>query len=267
MPLNIVACLKQVPHPDHFSRIGLDPRTKTIQREGIPVITNPVDNNALEAGLRLKEKFSGKVTVVSMGPPKARETLEEALAVGADEGVLLCDPALAGADTLATAYPLACGIRKLAPFDLVLCGCESVDGNTGQLGPQLAEFLGIPHVTRVTKMDFADEGVLLVHHALERGYLEVQVKLPALLTVTRALNRPRLPTVIGIMEAMQKEIRTWGLSDLDATPEMVGLPGSPTQVVDIFPHHSQRRREILEGDPDQVVREALRRLRQMEALR
>lgn len=265
MALNIVVCLKQVPHPDHFSKINLDPKTKTIQREGVPVITNPVDKNALEAGLSLKEQVSGKVTVVSMGPPKAREALEEALAMGADAGLLLCDPALAGADTLATAYPLACAIRKLGPFDLILCGNETADGGTAQVGPQLAEFLQIPHVTQVNKLDLADEGSLVVHQALERGYLEIQVKLPVLLTVTKELNKPRLPTVIGIMEAMQKEIKTWGLADLGAAPEKVGLPGSPTQVVDIFPYHSQRKREVLTGEPVEIVRKALRRLRELEA--
>ena len=139
--MDIIVCLKQVPHPDHFAEIVFDPVTKRLHREGIPLVINPVDRNAIAAGLQVKERFSGKLTVLTMCPPEAREALEEALAMGADEAVLLCDKAFAGADTFATAYTLAAAIRKFCPFNLILCGNETIDSGTSQVGPQLAEFL------------------------------------------------------------------------------------------------------------------------------
>jgi len=267
MSLEIVVCLKQVPHPDHFSQISLDPAKQTITREGIPAVINPLDKNALEQGLRLREHFSGRVTVISMGPPQTQSALEEALAMGADRGVLLCDRAFAGADTLATAHALALAVRKLEPFDLILCGNETIDSATGQVGPQLAEVLDIPHVTYVQEVALAHERRLAVRRAMEYGYMKVEVTLPALLAMVKESNRPRLPTVWGIMEAAQKEIRLWTAADVGATPEAVGLEGSPTRVIGVFEQQARRRGEVLEGAPDEVARRAVAKLRELGAFR
>lgn len=266
MALDIVVCLKQVPHPEHFSQIALDPVRQTIIREGIPTITNPLDKNALEEGLSLRERFSGKVRVVSMGPPQAREALEEALAMGADEAVLLSAPAFAGADSLATAYTLAQGIKTLGPFDLILCGNDTVDGATAQVGPQLAEFLDIPHVTYATMIGFVEGRALIVERALEQGHMKVKVALPALIAVTGAINHPRLATVWGITEAVGKEIKVWGPADIGADPAAIGIEGSAIQVKGIFAHEAKRKGKILEGPPQEVARRALERLRELEAI-
>ena len=264
--MNIIVCLKQVPHPDHFSEIVFDPVTKRLHREGVPLVINPVDRNAITAGLEIKERFSGKLTALTMCPPEAREALEEALAIGADEAVLLCDEAFAGADTLATAYTLAVAIKKFYPFDLILCGNETIDSGTAQVGPQLAEFLDIPHVTNVRAIDFSREDMLQVERSLENGNMKVEVSLPALIAVNKNINEPRLPTVAGIMEVVQKEFKTFGLDDLGILPEQVGLLGSPTQMAWIVEVQSGRRGEVLRGEPGQVAREVIARLRELHIL-
>lgn len=263
MPLEIVVCIKQVPDPEHFSEITLDPVTQVIRREGIPSIINPLDRHALEEGLRIREKFSGKVTAISMGPPQAREALEESLAIGADDAVLLCDKAFAGADTLATAYALAAGIQKLGRFDLILCGNETVDGATGQVGPQLAELLDISHITHVNEIEFIDETSLKARQALEYGYLRVQVKLPALLSVIKGINKFRLPTALAIVKAARREIKSWGCADTGLEKDNIGLNGSPTHVVGVFEHKFKRRGEILEGEPQEVAKKVVVRLREL----
>lgn len=265
MPLNIIVCIKQVPHPEHFARISLDPARQTITREGIPTIINPLDRNALEEGLRLREEFSGKVTVISMGPPQARDVLEEALATGADNAILLCDQTFAGADTLATAYSLAYCIQKLGQFDLVLCGNETIDSATGQVGPQLAELLNVSHVNYVNRIVFEPGKNLIVERALEHGYMKVRAKLPALLSVVKEINQPRLPTVWGIIEAREKEIQVWGAADVKAVPDTIGLVGSPTQVTGIFKREMKRKNEILEGPSAEIARKAVARLRELLA--
>ncbi len=261
--MDIIVCIKQIPNPEHFSKITIDPKRGTINREGIPAVVNPLDRHALEEALRIRERFSGKVTAISMGPPKAREALEEALAMGVDDAVLLCDRAFAGADTLATAYALAGAIKKLGKYELVLCGNETADGATGQVGAQVAELLDIPHVTYVNKVDFLDGESLIATRAIERGYLKVEVRLPALLAVIREINQFRLPTVLGIIEATRKEIKTWTNEDVGASQETIGLNGSPTQVIGGFELELKRKREILEGSPEVIAKEAVRKLREL----
>jgi len=257
-----IVCVKQVPHPEHFAKITLDPATGTIRRAGIPSVLNPLDKNALEEALRIRDRFSGKVTAITMGPPQAREVLEEAYALGADEGVLLCDMTLAGADSLATAYTLARGIERAGKYDLVLCGNESIDGATLQVGPQLAELLGIPHVTHVVEMDWLNEGEALVKRAIEYGYLKVKVKMPAVMTVMKTINACRLPSVLDIMGAAGKEVQCWGCSDIEGDKECVGLPGSPTRVVGIMQLESKRKREMLKGSEEEMAKLAVKRLRE-----
>jgi electron transfer flavoprotein beta subunit len=266
MGLEILVCIKQVPHPDHFSEIRLDAGSGRIMREGIPAVINPLDRNALEEGLRVKERFSGRVTVISMGPSQAQKALEEALAMGADRGILLCDIAFAGADTLATAHTLFYAIRKLGKFDLIYCGNETVDSGTAQVGAQLAELLDIAQVSGVREVSFTDEKSLEVKRALEHGYMKVRVKLPALLCVIRDINKPRLPTVRSIMEVAQKEMILWKAKDIEAPPESVGLEGSPTCAAGVYEHESGRRREIMQGSTEEKVQKAVARLKELGAI-
>lgn len=264
--MDIIVCIKQVPNPEHFSKITIDPQKGTIRREGIPAVVNPWDRHALEEALRIRERFSGKVTAISMGPPQAREALEEALAMGIDDAVLLCDRAFAGADTLATAYALAGAIKKLGKFDLVLCGNETVDGATGQVGPQVAELLGVGHVTYVNKVEFVDGESLIATRTIERGCLKVKVRLPALLAVVREINKFRLPTALSIIEATKKEIKTWTNKDIGAREETIGLSGSPTQVTGGFKLELKRKCEILDDSPEVMAKEAVEKLRELGAI-
>ncbi len=266
MPCNIVVCVKQVPHPDYFGKISLDPTSGTITREGVPAVINPGDRNALEEALRIRERFSGRVVVLTMGPPQARKALEEALAMDADAAIHLCDRAFAGADTLATAQALAYGIRKHGHFDLVLCGDATIDSGTGQVAVQLAEFLDLPCVTDVEELTFEDEQSLLVKRIWERGYIKARIKLPAVIAVTDRINQPRLPTVLGIMAATQKEIKNWSAADISADVSRVGLSGSPTQVFQVSEFHAKRQGEILQGSPEEVVTGAIDRLVKLEML-
>lgn len=162
MSLNIVVCIKPVPDPQYYDKVSIDPVTKRITREGIPTIINPVDKNGIEAALQLKKSYGGKVTVITMAPPNATENIKEALAMGADEGVLLSDRAFGGADTLATSYTLAKGIEKLGEFDIVFCGTESADGATAQVSSQLGEWLKVPHLWNVFNIEPQNEKSLKV---------------------------------------------------------------------------------------------------------
>ncbi len=229
-------------------------------------ILNPLDRNALEEALRLKEKLSGKVTALTMDAPPGRRALEEAIAMGADETMFLCDNAFAKADSLATAYALSYGIRSLGHFDLILCGNESLAGATGQVGPQLAEILGIPHVTSVRKIDILKGNRSLVERALEHGYMRVEVELPAVLSVVKEINSPRLPTVWGIMAAAEKEIKICTANEIGAEPQNIGVKGSPSCALREFKKSFDRRKEILSGPPEEVVRKAVDRLVELGAI-
>ncbi|WP_371380475.1 electron transfer flavoprotein subunit beta [Sporomusa aerivorans] len=229
--MEIIVCVKQVPDT---TEIKIDPVTNTLIRQGVPSIVNPFDKNALEAALQLKAQYGGNVTVVSMGPPQAKEALKECLAMGADKAILVSDRAFGGADTLATSYTLAAAIRKLDKYDIILCGKQAIDGDTAQVGPEIAEHLGIAHVTFVAKI--AVEGhTAKVEREHEEGYEVLAVKLPALITVIKTLNyEPRYPTVKGSMKANRAEIAVWTAADLCVAETQLGLKGSPTQVRRIF---------------------------------
>lgn len=263
MALGIVVCIKQVPDPEHFSKVSLDPVTKTITREGIPVIINPWDKYALEEGLRIRERFSGKVAVLTMGPPQAKRALEQALAMGVDEAFFLCDRAFAAADTLATAYTLARGIQKIGRIDLVLCGNETVDSGTGQVGPQVAQLLGITCITCVKEITFEGERTLVVKRAVERGHMILKVNLPALLAVTKEINKPRLITAFGIVEAAEKDIQVWGYEDIGAELDNIGSKGSPTKVLETVKRPRRRKGEIMAGSPEEMVKKAIQRVKEL----
>jgi len=245
--LNIVVCVKAVPDPKEANKIKIDPVTKTLTRPGVPLVLNPLDKNAMEAALQLKELLDAQVSVLSMGPPKAGKIVRECLALGADQGFLLCDPAFAGADAYATAYTLAKGIEKIGAYDAVLCGRASSDGSTEWVGPELATLLGIPVVTRVKELVVYGGEWWKVKASLENGYRLVRVKLPAVFTMTRELNTPRALSFSGIIKARRKEITQWGINDLGVSEDSVGLKGSPTIVSRMTTKDSKRQVEIIAG--------------------
>jgi electron transfer flavoprotein beta subunit len=269
MTMNIVVCIKQVPDPDFFDKIAIDPSTGTIRRTGIPVITNPLDRHALEEALRIRDRFGGTVTTVTMGPPQARKSLDDALAVGADRGALLCDTTFAGADTLATACALSGGIRSLGPFNLILCGNETVDGATSQVPAQLAEMLDIPHVTHARKIVLNGDGRAFVERVVENGFLKVEVILPAVIAVLNKINTYRLPTVMGIMEAMGKEILNLDCTACESSGidiDDLGFGGSPTRFVGMSEAAQTRKVELISGEPKEIAKSLVKKLRHMDAL-
>ncbi|SNX53082.1 electron transfer flavoprotein subunit beta/FixA family protein [Thermoanaerobacterium sp. RBIITD] len=254
--MNILVLVKQVPDTNE---VRIDPVTKTLVREGVPSIINPDDKNALEEAIRLREKNGGKVTVISMGPPQAEVALREALAMGADEAYLLTDRAFAGADTYATAKALSKAIEKFE-YDIVFCGRQAIDGDTAQVGPQIAEQLNIPQVTYVRKVEVEDDG-LKVERALEDGYEEIKVNTPVLLTAIKELNVPRYPSIKGIFNAYgKKEVKTITADDLDVDKNELGLKGSPTKVVATSTPNTERTGEIFTGNVKEAVQNLVDRL-------
>jgi len=265
-PVNSIVCVKPVPDPRRWSELALDPVTKTLRREGIPIVLNPLDKHALEEALRIKERFGGRVTAISMAPLTASESLREAIAIGADDAVLISDKSFAGADTLATSYVLAAAIKKLGKFDLIFCGNQSLDGGTGQVVPEIAEFLGVPHVTYARKIALVDGGIARVERAVEYGYMLIEARMPLVLSVVKEINVPRHVPLMRISEAMQAEVRVWTSRDLDVDSSRIGLSGSPTQVADLFLPVLKRRAETLSGAPDAVSRLLIQRLHELGVL-
>ena len=257
--LKIVACIKQVPE---ISEVKIDPKTHTLKREGVPSIINPFDENAVEEGLRIKEKYWGELVVITMGPPQAEEALRRCLAMGADEAILISDKAFAGSDTLATAYTLSLIIKQLRP-DLVICGKQAIDGDTAQVGPELAEQLGIPQITYVKKVDIdSRENKIIAHRETDDGYEIVQCKLPVLITVLKILNEPRYPSIRGILTAKRKEIKVIKAADLKADTSKLGADGSPTQVVNIFTPQVHQSGKMVKLEPKDSSQEIVNFLQQ-----
>jgi len=250
--MKIIACVKQVPE---ITEVKIDPVTHTLVREGVPSILNPFDEFAVEEALRIREKHGGEVTVLTMGPPQAKEALVKCLAMGADRAILLTDRAFAGADTWATAYTLSLAIKRLE-YDVILCGKQAIDGDTAQVGPELAENLGIPQITFVKKVEVDEKARKVVaHRETEDGYEVVECRLPALLTAIKGLNEPRLPSLMGIMSASKKEIKTVTAADLAVKVEELGLKGSFTEVVEVFaPEPRQKGTIVTETEPDSAAK-------------
>jgi len=247
--MNIIVCIKQVPDT---TNVRIDPETNTLVRAGVQSIINPFDMYAIEEAIRLKEKFGGLVTVLTMGPPQAEEALREAISLGADEAVLVSDRAFAGSDTWATSYTLSKTIGKLAKFDLLICGKQAIDGDTAQVGPGIAAFLDIPQITFVKKIEDIKDSVIRAERMTEEGYDIVESPLPCLITVVKEINEPRLPSLKGKMRAKKVEIRKLEAKDLDADPDSLGLKGSPTKVVKIFTPPPRKGGQILEGEAKDV---------------
>jgi electron transfer flavoprotein beta subunit len=248
--LNIIVCLKQVPGT---TDVKIDPATNNLKREGIQNVMNPLDTYALEEGVRLKERGGGKVTAISMGPLPAKEMLREAISLGADEAILLSDAAFAGADTWATAYTLAVAVRKIGAYDLLVCGRQTFDGDTGQVGPELAELLGVSLVTNVSKIEEISNGQMRVYRMVDEGHAVMQCSLPAVISVTKEINVPRIPSLRSIMRAKNAVIQTWGLPEMGVDKNRVGLAGSYTRVVKVFYPTRTRQATIFKGEmPAQI---------------
>jgi electron transfer flavoprotein beta subunit len=208
---------------------------------------------AIEEAVRLKEKFGGKATVVTMGPPQAEAALREALSMGIDEAVLLSDRAFAGSDTWATSYTLAGAIKKIGSFDLIVCGKQASDGDTAQVGPGISAHLDIPQVTYVKKIEEVKEKSLRLERMMEEGYEIIETPLPALITVVKEINEPRIPSLKGMIRAKSAKITTWGQKDLNLDPQGIGLCGSPTQVVKIFTPPHRAGGQLLSGEPSEIA--------------
>lgn len=248
--MKIVVCVKQVPDT---TEVKLDPVTNTLIRDGVPSIINPDDKAGIEAALKLREETGGTVTIVSMGPPQADVALREALAMGADEAILISDRAFGGADTWATSSTIAAALKKL-DYDLIITGRQAIDGDTAQVGPQIAEHLGIPQITYVEDVQAEGDSLIVKRKFEDRSHL-LRAKLPVLLTALTELNHPRYMSIGGIFKAYKKEVKVWGLEDLKDTVSMenIGLKGSPTKVKKSFTKQAKGVGEKFDVDEDEAV--------------
>lgn len=250
--MKILVCIKQVPGT---SNVQVDPITGVLIRDGVESKMNPYDLFALETALRLKEELGGTVTTLSMGPPQTKDILYESFYMGADDGALLSDRKFGGADVLATSYALSQGVKKLGDFDLILCGKQTTDGDTAQVGPEMAEFLGIPHVTNVGKIIDIQDSHIKLEMNMEKSVEVQSVPFPCLLTVDKDIYTPRLPSYKRRLELEgEKEIKVMSLKDMYDTDEShYGLNGSATQVERIFPPERNTDHEIHNGSAEEVA--------------
>ncbi|MDQ7782330.1 MAG: electron transfer flavoprotein subunit beta/FixA family protein [Desulfomonilaceae bacterium] len=259
--MNIIVLIKQVPNT---TEVKLDPKTGNLIREGVETIINPDDLHALEAALALKETHEAVVTVLSMGPPQAIDAVSEAMGMGADKAVFLSDRAFAGADTWATSYTLGKAIQHMGEVDLILAGRQAIDGDTAQVGPQVADFLDLPQVTYVFDIQAVHADYVVVKRRLEDGYERIQCRLPALLTVIPGAGKPRYPMASRLLLACREKapIQVWNAADIRVTTAEVGLEGSLTQVMRTFAPKFERRGTMLEGGTVDVVRTLTAHLRE-----
>ena len=260
--MNIIVCIKQVPNT---TQIKMDPVTGVMDRTGIPSIMNPDDKVALEYALKIKDEVGGTVTAISMGPIQAKKVLAEAIAMGADEAVLLTDRAFAGADTLATSKALAALIKTL-PYDLIIAGRQAIDGDTAQVGPQIAEHLHIDQVTYVSNVEVLEDG-LKVTRTFEDRYQVYKAQLPLLLTVLGDSRKPRYMNINRLMNiANDENVEIKGIADIDLDPKETGLSGSPTKVKKSFSKVVNKQIELKEGTNEELVEEIIARLKAKNVL-
>lgn len=260
--MQIVVCIKQVPDT---AEVRINPETNTLIREGVPSIINPYDVHAIEAALQIREKTGGKVIVITMGPPQAEEALREAIAMGADDVRLISDRMFAGSDTWATSYTLFKAIQKIGA-DIILCGKQAIDGDTAQVGPNIAEYLNIPHIAYIKKIEDVTGTSMRVQRLMDDGYDVIETPLPVLLTVVKELNIPRLPSLKGKMAAKKAVIPRMTAQDIEAEEQNVGLKGSPTQVKNIFAPQAKGDRKVLEGSLEQQVDTLVAELRSLQCV-
>lgn len=248
--MEIVVCIKQVPDT---TKVKINPETNTLMREGVESIINPFDLYAIEEAVRLKEANGGTVKILTMGPPQAESALREAISLGADEAYLVSDRAFAGSDTWATSYTLCAAIRKMGQVDLIICGKQAIDGDTAQVGPSLADQLGIPFVAFIRRIREVGSDQMLVERTFEEGYEVVNMPLPGLITVVKEINEPRLPSLKGKSRARKAEISTFVRADLEVEDPNLGLDGSPTRVVKIFSPDLSRSGVKWQDDPEEMA--------------
>ena len=261
--MKILVCVKQVPDTNE---VKIDPVKGTLIRDGVPSILNPDDANALEAALAIKdEKPDTVIAVITMGPPQATYMLRECLAMGADEAYLLSDRAFGGADTCATSTTLAAGIRKVGDVDVIFAGRQAIDGDTAQVGPQVAQRLGLPVVTYVQDIRL-EEGKAIVQRQMEDGYEVIEVKTPCVLTAVKELNDPRYMSVGGIIGAYTKEITVWNHVDVNLDPDDCGLNASPTQVFRSFTPPPKGKGEMLKGNVPEMASDLIGKLKEKHYL-
>lgn len=247
--MHIVVCVKQVPDT---TEVRIDPKTNTLVREGVPSIMNPYDAHAVEEAARLKEQYGGFVTVISMGPPQAKEVLKRAIGMGADRAILISDRAFAGSDTLATSYVLTRAIEKLSNeqgIDIVFCGMQAIDGDTAQVGPGIASRLGISQLSYVKKIDWVDMNSreMQVVRKLEDCAEIVRARLPALITAVKELNKLSYSSLPNLIKAARYDVTVWGKTDLNCDDAHLGLKGSPTNVARIFAPPERTGGEVIPG--------------------
>jgi electron transfer flavoprotein alpha/beta subunit len=261
--MHIIVLVKQVPDT---SEVRINRETNTLIRDGVPSIINPYDMYAIEEALRLREMHGGKVTAFTMGPPQAAEALKEAVALGVDDVVLLSDRSFAGADMWATSYALSQGIRKLGTFDLIIAGKQAIDGDTAQVGPETADMLGVPFVAYVRKIEQIEGRKIVAERLMDEGHDVVETSLPALITVVKEINQPRVPSLKGKMKAKSLKVTAWNARDINADENKCGLKGSPTKVVRIFPPAPRGRREILTGNMEDQILTVVRKLKEQSLI-
>jgi electron transfer flavoprotein alpha/beta subunit len=243
--MKIIVPVKQVPE---VADVKVNPETGTLIRDGVPSILNPFDEYAVEAAIQLKEQHGGEVTIITMGPPQAVDVLYKALAMGGDKAIHMTDRAFAGADTWATSLTLAEQIKQME-YDLVICGKQAIDGDTAQVGPEVAELLGIPQICYVRHLELSEDGKFAIaHRETDEGYEVVRAKLPVLLTATKGLNEPRLPNIMGIMKAKKKPLEVVDAEKLGTPVDRIGLKGSPTTVRKVFPPEKRKGGVKIEAD-------------------
>ncbi|MBU4483540.1 MAG: electron transfer flavoprotein subunit beta/FixA family protein [Actinobacteria bacterium] len=264
--MKIVVCIKQVPGT---TEIKIDPETNTLIREGIENIINPFDAYAIEEGVRIRERFNdGEVEVIAltMGPPQSREILKEAISVGVDSAILLSDRAFAGADTWATSTTLAKAINKIEDCRLVILGKQTLDGDTGQVGPELAQRLNIPFIGYASSILEINRNKMKVKRLMEDRYETFEVNLPAAISVVKDINTPRVPSLRGKMKAKSAEIPVWDANQLEADEDEVGLSGSYTQVVKIFTPKIKHEIKMIEGSPGEQVEQLYKELKELNVI-
>ncbi len=258
--MDILVCIKQVPGTN---KVEVDPVTGVLKRDGVDSKMNPYDLYALETALRIKEDLEAKVNVLTMGPPQAKEVIKEAYMMGADNGVILSDRKFAGADVLATSYTLSQGVKKVGNYDLIICGKQTTDGDTAQVGPEMAEYLNIPHVANVRKIHSIDEKSIVVEMDMEQTVEIQKIKLPCLITVEKDIFVPRLPSYKTKIKVKDREIKMYGLNDFEDKNEMnYGLNASPTQVERIFPPTVNTDKEMWEGNGEELADKLFHKLKE-----
>lgn len=260
--MEILVCIKQVPGT---AKVDVDPVTGVLKRDGVDSKMNPYDLYALETALRLKEQNGGRIKVISMGPPQASEVIREAYMMGADEGTLVSDRKFAGSDVLATSYTIAQGVKKSGGFDLIICGKQTTDGDTAQVGPEIAEYLDIPHIANVLSIMEVKAKSIVVEMDMANTIEVAEIQFPCLITVEKGIFQPRLPSYRKKISTKDREIKTITLNDFeDKNEKNYGLNGSPTQVERIFPPDANNDREMWKGTGEQLGHKMAEKLKQLK---